>query len=97
MRQELYPNLYSSQEAGADGEGVSNLQTISEDNTELTDTNNEFTEDTSEAFGSDDEVRGGENIEDEEEGGRDNDFEDLDRDNDLQSDGGDGTEEVGPN
>lgn len=55
LRQELYPNLYSA--SGTDGEDVSNLQTISEDTAELTDTNNEYTEDTSEAYASDDEIR----------------------------------------
>lgn len=55
LRQELYPNLYAA--PSGDGDGVSNLQTISEDASELTDTNNEYTEDTSEAYASDDEIR----------------------------------------
>lgn len=52
LRLELYPLLYSG------GEPTDGLETIQEDGFEQTDTNNEFTEDTSEAFGSDDEVRG---------------------------------------
>lgn len=51
IRLELYPNLYSSTD-----ENGSNLDVIPED--ELTDTNNDFTEDTSEAQESDDGVRG---------------------------------------
>lgn len=54
LRQEIYPNLYD------ETSDASKLETITEDTTDLTDTNNDFTEDTSEAHGSgsDDEVRG---------------------------------------
>lgn len=57
MRQDLYPNLYAANDETSD---ASKLETITEDTTDLTDTNNDFTEDTSEAHGSgsDDEVRG---------------------------------------
>lgn len=54
LQQELYPNLYATTE---NGEGESNLDTIAEEGNEQTDTNNDYTEDTSEAQGSDDEVR----------------------------------------
>lgn len=59
LRQELYPNLYSAS-VGDDAADVNNstLDTIAEDTNELTDTNNDFTEDTSEPLVSDDEVRG---------------------------------------
>lgn len=57
LRQELYPNLYAGNDESAD---ASKLETITEDGADLTDTNNDFTEDTSEAqgSGSDDAVRG---------------------------------------
>lgn len=84
LRQELYPNLYASQEGTEDSSGLSNLQTIAEDTNELTDTNNEFTEDTSEAYASDDDVRGGENNEDE----------DMENEDDLNTDNEDGLDEV---
>lgn len=52
LQQELYPNLFSE---NADGDS---LGTIAEEGNEQTDTNNDYyTEDTSEAMGSDDEVR----------------------------------------
>lgn len=50
LQQELYPNLFSENETDA-------LGTIAEEGHDHTDTNNENTEDTSEALGSDDEVR----------------------------------------
>lgn len=52
LQQELYPNLFSET-----GDGESGLGVIAEEGNELTDTNNDYTEDTSEAFGSDDEGR----------------------------------------
>lgn len=57
LRQELYPNLYATNDENSD---ASKLETIAEDAADLTDTNNDFTEDTSEAHGSgsDDAVRG---------------------------------------
>lgn len=57
MRQELYPNLYATNDETGD---ASKLETIAEDGADLTDTNNDFTEDTSEAHGSgsDDAIRG---------------------------------------
>lgn len=57
LRQDLYPNLYAANDETSD---ASKLETIAEDTNDLTDTNNDFTEDTSEAHGSgsDDEVRG---------------------------------------
>lgn len=73
IRQELYPNLYSSPD-----ENGSNLDVIPED--DMTDTNNDFTEDTSEAQVSDDEVRG--KNEEAEGSGDDN---DIDNDNDVSS------------
>lgn len=65
LRLELYPNLYSSTSNEKDG---STLEPIAENANELTDTvsNNDLTEDTSEAFASDDEVRGPSRDEDEE-------------------------------
>lgn len=83
LRQELYPNLYASQEGADESSGLSNLQTIAEDTNELTDTN-EFTEDTSEAYASDDDVRGGENNEDD----------DMENEDDLNTDNEDGLNEV---
>lgn len=55
LREELYPNLFA--EASNEPSDNPNLDTIPEDANEHTDTN-DFTEDTSEAQGSDDEVRG---------------------------------------
>lgn len=52
LQQELYPNLFSENN---ESEGA--LGTIAEEGNEQTDTNNDNTEDTSEALGSDDEVR----------------------------------------
>lgn len=52
LQQELYPTLFSE-----NNETESALGTISEEGNEHTDTNNDYTEDTSEALGSDDEVR----------------------------------------
>lgn len=82
LRLELYPNLYSPQDENGDETELSNLQTIAEDNNEMTDTN-EFTEDTSEAFGSDDEIRGGEIVDEEE----------LENEDDLNSENGDTMDE----
>lgn len=54
LQQELYPTLFSTVE---NGEG-DNLETIAEESNDQTDTNNDYTEDnTSDALGSDDEVR----------------------------------------
>lgn len=65
LREELYPNLFSSN--ASERENGPTLESIAENANELTDTvsNNEFTEDTSEAFASDDEVRGPARHEDE--------------------------------
>lgn len=52
LQMELYPNLFTSENT-ANGD----LDTITEEGNEQTDTNNDNTEDTSEAFGSDDEIR----------------------------------------
>lgn len=52
LQQELYPNLFSE-----NNESDAALGTIAEEGNEHTDTNNDYTEDTSEALGSDDEVR----------------------------------------
>lgn len=52
LQLELYPNLFSE---NSDAESA--LGTIAEEGAEHTDTNNDYTEDTSEALGSDDEVR----------------------------------------
>lgn len=53
LQMELYPNLFSTTENAANGD----LDTITEEGNDQTDTNNDNTEDTSEAFGSDDEIR----------------------------------------
>lgn len=75
LRQLLYPNLNApnSHDGAGDAADFSSvaasgdLDTITED-AELTDTNNDLTEDTSEAVGeSDDEVRGGQNEDDDDE------------------------------
>lgn len=63
LRQELYPQLFSN--SNEKNENPS-LEPIAEDTNELTDTHNDLTEDTSEAFASDDEVRGLERNEDDE-------------------------------
>lgn len=76
--------MYTSQEGTDDSSGLSNLQTIAEDTNELTDTNNEFTEDTSEAYASDDDIRGGEN----------NGEDDMEHEDDLDTDNEDGIDEV---
>lgn len=52
LQQELYPNLLAATE-----NGDPNMDTIAEETNEYTDTNNDNTEDTSEAQGSDDDVR----------------------------------------
>lgn len=52
LQQELYPTLFSET-----SENESALGVIAEEGNELTDTNNDNTEDTSEAFGSEDEGR----------------------------------------
>lgn len=52
LQQELYPKLFSET-----GDSESALGTISEEGNEHTDTNNDNTEDTSEALGSDEDVR----------------------------------------
>lgn len=51
LQQELYPNLFSET-----SEAESALGVIAEEGNEQTDTNNDYTEDTSEAFGSDEEA-----------------------------------------
>lgn len=67
LQQELYPNLFSENSEG------DALGTIAEEGNEQTDTNNDNTEDTSEAFGSDDEVRKRYGDEDENENSQDED------------------------
>lgn len=52
LQQELYPNLFNE-----NSEAESALGSIAEEGAEQTDTNNDNTEDTSEAFGSDDDAR----------------------------------------
>lgn len=89
LRQELYPNLYATND---DATEASKLETIAEDANDLTDTNNDNTEDTSEAHGSgsDDEVRG--RMDDGEENISRSDEEEEDEDGD-----GDDDEPVRPN
>lgn len=52
LQQELYPTLFSES-----NESESTLGTIAEEGNDHTDTNNDYTEDTSEALGSDDDAR----------------------------------------
>lgn len=88
LQQELYPTLFSET-----SENESALGVIAEEGNELTDTNNDNTEDTSEAFGSDDEGR--QRHAEDEEGEAGGDRENSDENDDLGTDtANDATDDV---